>query len=63
MIAGKASGLFSDLAGTAAALAPLGEKVVSPNPGLRATYDVALERYLCWQQRLKTGFETDDQRN
>jgi xylulokinase len=63
MIAGKASGLISDLAATATALAPLGGKVFSPNPDLRATYDATLERYLCWQQRLKAGFEADDNRN
>jgi xylulokinase len=63
MIAGKASGLIVDLAATATALAPLGGQVFSPDPDLRTTYDLALERYLCWQQRLKTGFEADDKHN
>jgi hypothetical protein len=63
VIAGKASGLITDLAGTATGLAPLAGKLLSPNPALRATYDATLERYLCWQQRLKTGFETYDKHN
>ena len=63
MIAGKASGLITDLAGTATDLASLAGKVSSPNSALRAIYDAALENYLCWQQRLKTGFETYDKRN
>jgi xylulokinase len=63
MIAGKASGLITDLAVTATDLAPLAGKLLSPNPALRATYDATLERYLCWQQRLKTGFETYDKHN
>ncbi len=63
MIAGKAAGLITDLAETATALAPLAGKVLLPNQALRATYDAALERYLCWQLRLKTGFETNDKRN
>lgn len=63
LVAGKASGLITDLAEAATGLAPLGGKVLSPNPDLRATYGAALERYLCWQQKLKAGFETYDQSN
>jgi xylulokinase len=63
LIAGKASGLIPDLAEAATALAPVGGKTVSPNPALRATYDAALERYLCWQLKLKSGFQTYDKRN
>jgi xylulokinase len=59
MIAGKAAGLIADLT----AMPPSGGRVFSPNPAVRATYDATLERYLCWQQRLKTGFEADDNRN
>ncbi len=57
LIAGKASGLITDLAEAATALAPLTGKLVPPNPALRATYDAALERYLCWQVKLKSGFQ------
>ncbi len=57
LIAGKASGLITDLAEAATALAPLAGKSVSPNPALRSTYDAALERYLCWQVKLKSGFQ------
>jgi len=60
LVAGKASGLISDLAEAATTLAPLGGKVLSPNPELRDTYRAALERYLCWQEKLKAGFETHD---
>jgi xylulokinase len=63
LIAGKACGVISDLAEVATALVPLSGKLVSPNPALRATYDGALERYLCWQTKLKTGFEAYDQPN
>ena len=63
LIAGKASGLITDLAEAAKALAPLTGKVLSPNPALRGTYDAALERYLCWQLKLKAGFEAYDKRN
>ena len=57
LIAGKASGLITDLAEAATALTPLTGKLVPPNPALRATYDAALERYLCWQIKLKSGFQ------
>jgi xylulokinase len=57
MIAGKASGLITDLAEAATRLTPVAGKTLSPNPALRATYDAVLERYLCWQTRLKAGFE------
>jgi len=63
LIAGKASGVIPDLAEMATALVPLSGKLVSPNPALRATYDAALERYLCWQTKLRTGFEAYDQPN
>src|SRR4029077_1426237 len=63
LIAGKASGLIPDLADAASALAPLAGKIQSPNPALRATYDAALERYLCWQARLNAGFEAYDKHN
>jgi xylulokinase len=63
LIAGKASGIIADLAQTATELASLERKILSPNPALRATYEAALERYLCWQRRLKTGFEIHDKRN
>jgi xylulokinase len=63
LIAGKASGLITDLAEAATTLAPLGGKVLSPNPALRATYDAALERYLCWQLKLKAEFQTYEKRN
>ena len=63
LIAGKACGLIADLAEAATFLAPVAGKVVSPNPALRGTYDAALERYLCWQERLKAGFEAYDQSN
>jgi xylulokinase len=58
LIAGKASGMIPDIAQAATALAPLAGKSTSPNPALRATYDAALERYLCWQIKLKSGFQT-----
>jgi xylulokinase len=58
LIAGKASGMITDIAQAATALAPLAGKLASPNPALRATYDAALERYLCWQIKLKSGFQT-----
>jgi ribulose kinase len=58
LVAGKATGLITDLAEAATALAPLGGKVLSPNPDLRVTYSSALERYLHWQQQLRAGFET-----
>jgi xylulokinase len=57
LVAGKASGLIPDLAETATALAPLGGKVLTPNPDLRDTYRAALERYLYWQDKLRAGFE------
>jgi xylulokinase len=63
MIAGKASGLITNLAGTATELAPLAGTVSSPNLDLHAIYHATLERYLCWQQRLKSGFETYDKRS
>jgi xylulokinase len=63
LIAGKASGIIGDLVQAATELAPLKRKILSPNSALRTTYDAALERYLCWQQRLKTGFETYDKSN
>jgi xylulokinase len=56
LIAGKASGVFTDLAETATVLAPLAGKLISPNEALRSTYDAALERYLFWQSRLKDGY-------
>jgi xylulokinase len=55
LIAGKASGLITNLAEAATVLASIEGKVVSPNPALRATYDTALERYLSWQLKLKGG--------
>jgi xylulokinase len=58
LVAGKASGVITDLAETAAARSPVSGKFLSPNPTLRATYDAALERYLCWQAKLRTGFES-----
>ncbi len=60
LVAGKAVGIISDLAEAATALAPLEGRIVMPNPDLRATYGTALERYLCWQERLRAGFETYD---
>lgn len=63
LIAGKASGIIGDLVQAATELAPLKRKILSPNSALRTTYDAALERYLCWQQSLKTGFETYDKSN
>jgi xylulokinase len=63
LIAGKACALIPDLAERAKTLAPLAGKVLSPNPALRATYEFALERYLCWQARLKAGFEAYDKSN
>jgi xylulokinase len=63
LIAGKASGLITDLPGAAIALAPTTGKSVSPNPALRTVYDAALERYLCWQAKLKAGFEAHDKAN
>jgi len=29
----------------------------------RATYEAMLERYLCWERKLKTGFEAYGKRN
>jgi xylulokinase len=58
LIAGKAAGLIPDLVEAATTLAPVGGKVVRPDPSLRATYDSALEHYLCWQSQLKSGFQT-----
>ena len=63
LIAGKASGLIPDLAEAATALASLAGKALSPNTALRPTYDAALDWYLSWQQKLKAGFETYDNRN
>jgi xylulokinase len=63
LVAGKASGLIIDLSQAAIDMAPLAGKVSSPNPALRGTYDATLERYLCWQVKLKTGFEAYDKRN
>ena len=63
LVAGKASGIIADLGQAATELAPLERKILSPNPALRATYDAALERYLCWQTRLKTGFESYEKRD
>jgi xylulokinase len=63
LVAGKASGLITDLAEAATTLAPLAGKVLSPNPALRLTYDAALDRYLCWQQELEAGYATYDKRN
>jgi xylulokinase len=63
LVAGKASGVITDIAEAAAATAPLEGMVLSPNPGLRATYDAAVERYLHWQEMLKSGFENYDQSN
>jgi xylulokinase len=63
LIAGKACGLIPDLAEAATTLAPLAGKLVNPNAALRATYAAALQRYLCWQKKLKAGFEAYAQRN
>jgi xylulokinase len=60
LVAGKASGLIPDLTEAATALAPVGGKVLSPNPELRDIYRAALERYLYWQDQLKAGFENHD---
>ena len=63
LIAGKASGLITDLTGAAVALAPTTGESVLPNPALRTVYEAALERYLCWQAKLKAGFEAHDKAN
>ena len=63
LIAGKACGLIANLAEAATTLAPLAGKVVSPNLESQATYAAALERYLCWQRKLKAGFDAYDQPN
>lgn len=63
LIAGKACGLIHELAETACSLAPVSGKLTLPDPSLRATYDAALERYLCWQTKLKAGFEAYDELN
>ena len=57
LIAGKASGRISNLLEAATACASIEGEAVLPDPALRTTYDAALERYLCWQQRLKGGFQ------
>jgi xylulokinase len=63
LVAGKASGLITDLAEAATTLAPLGGKVVSPNPATRASYDRAVERYLCWQRKLTAESHTYEKPN
>ncbi|MGC1784751.1 MAG: FGGY family carbohydrate kinase [Acidobacteriaceae bacterium] len=63
LIAGKASGLISNLAEAATELVPRAGTILSPNPALRTTYDASLERYLYWQLKLKTGFENHGKDN
>jgi xylulokinase len=63
LIAGKASGLISNLAEAATDLAPRAEMILSPNPAPRATYDASFEQYLEWQSKLKAGFENHEKDN
>ncbi len=56
LIAGKAAGLFGDLAEAAALHAqPAGDPLL-PNPACRAAYDRLIERYIEAQEMLRTYF-------
>ncbi len=56
LIAGKASGLISDLAEQALETTRISEESIDPNPALSTVYQQAFERYLCWQESLERGF-------
>jgi xylulokinase len=57
LIAGKASGIIQDLAGTALACAPVAEETCRPDAALRPVYRGGFELYLRWQEQLQKGFE------
>ena len=56
MIAGKAAGLFDDLAQKAAEGASLNGQPFQPNPDLRAVYDQQISKYIRMQQALVEFF-------
>jgi xylulokinase len=57
LIAGKAAGLFTDLAEPALAALPEGV-MFEPTASTRQLYDGAFARYLGWQQELQKGFQS-----
>jgi len=58
LIAGKAAGLFTDLAAMAEKHARLIEPACLPDPERHSLYIPLVERYIHWQERLDRGFRT-----
>jgi xylulokinase len=56
MIAGRAVGLFSDLAETATATTATAGRPASPREEATTTYRPLTERYVAWQQTLARAF-------
>jgi xylulokinase len=56
LIAGKAAGLFSDLAEAAARLALPAGKPHLPDPGARQIYQARVSQYIAWQRTLAQAF-------
>jgi len=57
LVAGKAVGLFDDLACKASHCASVSGELITPDQEGDERYRLALERYLAWEPRLKDGFE------
>ena len=63
MIAGRAVGLFDDLAMTATATTEVDGEPVRPRPDVTEVYRELADRYVGWQERLSDAFRSsaDDQ--
>lgn len=58
LIAGKASGMFDDLAGRTLATARVSDDAINPNPALRTVYGQTFDRYFRWQESLEKWFRS-----
>ncbi len=58
MVAGKAAGIFSDLAAVAQEYAIPQGSPFQPSPEVSAVYQPLVEKYIRWQARLQDGFRS-----
>ena len=56
MVAGKAAGIFSDLAAVAQERAVPNGSPFQPSPEVSAVYQPLVEKYIRWQALLQDGF-------